>query len=177
MLKGKYVGLRSIERSDLTQLLEWRNQPEFRKYFREYRELNSEFQNRWFESKVMNDSATLMFAIEDLSSKKLLGACGLCYIDWINKSADFSIYIGAENLYIDDKFAVDAAKIMMKYGFEELALNRLWSEIYDTDNIKKRFFDILGFNLDGIHRETHWTEGKWCNSLFYSFLKSEYKND
>jgi RimJ/RimL family protein N-acetyltransferase len=177
MLKGKYIGLRSIEKSDLPQLLEWRNKPEYRRYFREYREINAESQNRWFESKVLNDASTRMFAIEDLSNKNLLGACGLCYIDWINRNADFSIYIGAQDLYVDDKFAIDASLIMIKYGFEELNLHRLWAEIYDIDKPKQKMFDQLGFKLDGIHRQTHWMEGKWCNSLFYSFLENEYKSN
>ena len=114
MLKGKYVGLRAIEKSDLPQLLEWRNRPEYRRYFREHREINFDFQNSWFENKVVNDPSIRMFAIEDLSSNKLLGACGLCYIDWVNRNADFSIYIGADNIYIDDKYAIDASKVVLK---------------------------------------------------------------
>ena len=78
-----------------------------------------------------------MFSIIELESDRLLGACGLCYIDWINKNADFSIYIGADNLYIDDNFAPDAGSIMARYGFEELGLHRLWAEIYDYDDLKK----------------------------------------
>lgn len=30
MIKGKFTGLRAIERTDLPILLEWRNKPEFR---------------------------------------------------------------------------------------------------------------------------------------------------
>ena len=30
----------------------------------------------------------------------LLSAAGLCCIDWINRSADFSIYLGWQGLYI-----------------------------------------------------------------------------
>ena len=37
MLKGKIVGLRAIEEDDLEVLLNWRNQPEYRRFFREYR--------------------------------------------------------------------------------------------------------------------------------------------
>ncbi len=177
MLKGKYVGLRAIENADLPQLLEWRNKPEYRRFFREYRELNSEQQNKWFESKVCNDSSIRMFAIEDLINGKLIGACGLCYIDWVNRNADFSIYIGPDNIYIDDKYAIDAGLVMIKYGFKELNLHRLWSEIYDIDEAKKKMFKTLGFTLEGTHRQTHWTEGKWVNSLFYGLLESEYKKD
>ena len=74
-----------------------------------------------------------------------MGACGLCYIDWINRNADFSIYIGKDDLYIDEKYAIDAAQLMMKYGFEELNLHRLWAEIYNFDELKKIMFDKLGF--------------------------------
>lgn len=177
MLKGKYVGLRAIEKADLPQLLEWRNKPEYRRFFREYRELNSEQQNKWFESQAYNNPSIRMFAIEDLSNGKLLGACGLCYIDWVNRNADFSIYIGADDIYIDDRYAVDTGLIMIKYGFEELNLHRLWAEIYDIDEPKKKMFKTLGFTLEGTHRQTHWTEGKWVNSLFYGLLESEYKKD
>ena len=171
MLKGANVGLRAIEKSDLPQLLEWRNQPDFRRYFREYRELNSTSQESWFESRVLDDEHTQMFAIVDLSSGKLLGACGLCYIDWQNRCADFSIYIGADHLYIDDFYAIDAAKVMMKYAFDELNFHRLWSEIYDIDEKKKAMFEKLGFVHEATHLQTHWTEGRWVDSWYYRYLE------
>ena len=115
-----------------------------------------------------------MFSIVDINTGELLGACGLCYIDWINRNADFSIYIGKDDLYIDERYAIEAAQIMMKYGFEELNLHRLWSEIYSFDEAKKVMFDRLGFKLEGVHKETHWTEGKWCDSLFYGYLQMKY---
>ncbi len=173
MLKGKTVGLRAIEEGDLAQLLAWRNQPEFRRYFREYRELSSTNQKEWFEKAVRGNDSLRMFAIEELKGGRLLGCCGITYINWVDKNADFSIYIGADNLYIDDLFALDAARIMAKYGFNELNMHRLWAEIYDFDEPKKKMFATLGFKLDGRHRETHFTEGKWCDSLFYSLLRHE----
>lgn len=171
MLKGQIVGLRAVEKTDLVQLMEWRNQPEFRRFFREYRELNLENQYRWFESKVMGDEHTRMFSIVELKSGHLIGACGLCYIDWPNRCADFSIYIGKDHLYIDDRFAVDAARVMIEYGFNELNLYRLWSEIYDFDEKKKALFQTLGFIHEATHVSTHWTEGRWVDSLFYRLLR------
>ena len=172
MIKGKYTTLRAVEKVDLSQLLFWRNQPELRRYFREYRELNHEQQLDWFNQKVNNDISTRMFSIID-DQKTLIGAAGLCYIDWINRTADFSIYIGIEGLYIDKHFAPDAAKTMITYAFEELGLNRLWSEIYSFDNEKAIFFSELGFQLDGKHRQTHWAENNWHDSLFFSLLASD----
>lgn len=173
MIRGRVTGLRAIEEGDLVQLLAWRNRPELRRYFREYRELNGTQQRAWFDSKVNGDAATRMFAIVELETDRLLGAAGLCYIDWVNRTADFSIYIGADDLYIDDRYAPDAARTMAAYGFDELGLNRLWTELYDFDDRKIRFFSELGFHLDGRFRQTHWAEGRWHDSLYYSLLASD----
>ena len=172
MIKGKHTALRAIEREDLLHLLSWRNEPDLRKYFREYRELNYQQQMSWFESKVNNDIGTRMFAIVD-SQRELLGAAGLCYIDWINRTADFSIYIGKNGIYIDEILAPDAANVLIKYAFEELGINRLWSEIYSFDHAKVKFFNSLGFKLDGTHRQTHWAENKWHDSFFFSLLATD----
>ena len=72
MLIGKKVFLTAVERGDLKQLMDWRNDVEFRKHFREYRELSMAMQERWFEKKVLKDPATIMFSIRRLSDKKLL---------------------------------------------------------------------------------------------------------
>ena len=173
MICGQFTGLRAIEADDRAQLLHWRNDPQLRQYFREYRELNAVQQRQWFDTRVNNDPTTRMFAITDLTDGRLLGACGLCYIDWINRTADFSIYIGADDRYIDAQFAPDAAIAMIGYGFEELSLNRLWSEIYDFDAAKTAFFEQLGFQLDGRHRQTHWARGRWHDSLFFSLLAGD----
>ena len=173
MISGRLTALRAIEERDLAQLLAWRNRPELRRYFREYRELNSTQQRAWFDAKVNGDTATRMFAIEEASTGRLLGACGLCYIDWVNRTADFSIYLGADDLYIDERLAPDAAVALMRYGFDELGLNRLWSEIYAFDAPKTAFFEQLGFHLDGRHRQTHWAEGAWHDSLYFSLLAAD----
>ncbi len=172
MIKGEKTYLRAIEEKDLRTLLEWRNKPHLRKYFREYRELNWDQQIWWYENIVLKDDKVRMFAITD-HSDSLLGACGLCYINWIDRNADFSIYLGADDIYIDDVYAIDAAKSLMKYGFEELNLHRLWAEIYEFDEPKTKMFQSLGFKLDGCHRQTHWSDGKWFDSHFYGLLSTD----
>jgi RimJ/RimL family protein N-acetyltransferase len=171
IIGSNYVSLRAIEKDDLPQLMKWRNNPEFRKYFRENSEINIAKQHRWFEMINNVNSIHKMFAIVD--SNRLIGACGLCYIDWINRSADFSIYIGYNDLYIDNKYAVEAAELMIDYGFNVLNLHRLWAEIYSIDEAKKTFFDIINFKLDGELRQTYWHNNQWHNSLFYSLLSNE----
>ena len=176
MIKGDVCGLRAIQRDDLDSLLTWRNRPELRQFFREYREISPAQQMEWFENIVQEDPRTRMFAIVRLSDGELMGACGLCYIDQINQNADFSIYIGKDDLYIDDTYAVDAAKLLLEYGFNEVNLHRVWAEIYSIDEPKISFFKKLGFVPEGVHRQTHWTGGEWVDSLFYGMLRDEYQD-
>lgn len=175
MLIGSYTGLRAIEEKDLNQLLAWRNRPDFRRYFREHRELSTIQQRTWYEDICLNDPNTRMFSIVSLQDERLLGAAGLCHINWVDRNADISVYIGKDNIYIDETYTPDVLHIMMKYAFDELCLHRLWTEIYSTDEAKQALFPSLGFTLDGRLRETHWTEHCWVDSLFYSILRNEYK--
>lgn len=176
MIKGKKVFLRSIEEEDLAQLRVWRNNPNLRKFFRETDEISKVNQEKWFELINAKNSIHKMFAIVNIETNELMGACGLCYIDWINRSADFSIYLGYKDMYIDNIYAVEAANLMRNYGFDILNLHRLWAEIYSIDEMKKEFFATLNFKFDGMLRETYWFEGNWHNSLYYSLLSTDANN-
>jgi RimJ/RimL family protein N-acetyltransferase len=174
VIAGTITGLRAVEREDLATLLAWRNRPDFRRFFREYRELGADHQERWYRDSVLGDERTRMFAIVEAASGRLIGACGLCYIDWVNRTADFSIYIGVDGSYLDERYAPDAGAALLGYGFDELGLHRIWCEIYDFDEAKQRLLAGLGFALDGRHRESHWAEGAWHDSLFYGILDRDH---
>lgn len=113
MLEGEKVYLDTIEENDLEQLRYWRNLSYYKKHFREYREINQSMQKRWFENQVCNDDRTIMFAIRDIKTQELLGCCGLCYINWVQRNADLSLYIGRREAYIDDEgFAEESCRLL-----------------------------------------------------------------
>ena len=121
MYKGKKIYIDAVRREDLPQLMLWRNKPEYRKFFREYRELNIDMQQRWYESKVLNDNTTEMFAIRFNDTDELIGCCGLCYINWIYRNADLSLYIGWNESYIDEEgYAEEGCRLLFNFGFREL---------------------------------------------------------
>lgn len=175
MLNGKKVYLVAIEPNDLETLRKWRNNPEYRKYFREYQEINSDMQKNWYEKKVISDTSTIMFAIRDMRTDELVGCCGLCYINWIHRSSDLSLYIGKDDCYIDQEgIAEEACKLLFNYGFGELGLKKIWTEIYDFDQLKLHLYQSLGFQQDGLLRAQYYYAGKWHNSRIMSLLEDEY---
>lgn len=177
MLTGKKVGLRKIERGDLEHLKNWRNHQNYRQFFREYRELNIDDQLKWYERLVLNDPGTLMFGIIDLETGELVGACGLCYINWVQRNADLSLYIGKEEMYIDtdeNGYAWGAMEVLFQYAFDELNLHKIWTEIYVIDEKKKQLFESFGMHQDAILRDNYFYKGKYINSYIYTMLQQEF---
>ena len=177
MLKGNLVGLTAVERSDIEQFRIWRNNPKLRKFFREYRDLNSDMQEKWFQNIVNNDDPVIMLSIRRLSDNELLGCCGLLYINWIHRHAELSLYIGFDNAYIDNHgYAYESCILLLEYGFKELGLNKVFTEVYEFDVQKDSLLKKFGFHLDGILRKNYFYEGKWWDSKIYSILSTEMEN-
>lgn len=174
MIKGKLVGLRALEKEDLSLLRDWRNITSFRRNFREYRELNLVNQENWF-ARLSASPNDFMFMIERLQDKQPLGACGLLYTNWIIRSADFSFYIGHDEAYIDTQgYADEAARLLIGYGFKNLNLNKVWMELYEFDQMKLNFFHNLGFIKDGKLRANCFEDGKYWDSFIVSLLAADY---
>jgi hypothetical protein len=174
MITGNLVGLRAVEREDLISLREWRNYPEFRRNFREVRELSLADQEQWFDNLQKTKHINYMFAIVRLSDNKIIGAAGLLYINWFIRSADFSFYIGENKSYIDqDGYAEDAVHILLDYGFNYLNLHKIWMELYEYDKKKLEFFqEVFDFKVDGKLRDNCFDDGKYWDSLIISKIES-----
>jgi RimJ/RimL family protein N-acetyltransferase len=172
MIKGKLVGLRAIEEADLELLQKWRNNPAFRRNFREVRELGIENQKRWFKMIYDNPMRDFMFGIVDLDNDQLIGACGLLYINWFIRSADFSFYIGRDDAYMDDKgYAEEATRLLVGYGFNNLNLHKIWMELYEFDKVKYDFFtQKFDFKEDALLRDNCFEDGKYWNSYIISLI-------
>jgi RimJ/RimL family protein N-acetyltransferase len=175
MIKGKLTALRAVEKEDLVLLRDWRNISEFRKNFREVRELNLAHQEKWYDRSCIDNPNDFMFIIVDIDNYEPIGACGLLYINWIIRAADFSFYIGKDNLYIDDNgYAKDASKLLIDYGFNSLNLHKIWMELYEFDKKKIAFFTKeFNFKKDGCLRDNCFENGKYWNSYIISLINDQ----
>lgn len=172
MLEGELIRLRAVEKKDLKKLRNWRNDPDVKKFTREYRELSIQNQLQWLES-LAKDKNTIMFVVETKKGK-LIGCTGLTYIDWKNRGAEVSIYIG-DKKHKGKGYGTDTLKTLMKYGFEELNLHMLFGEIFEYNKANIRLFEKCGFKKDAVLRHRLYRDGKYWNSLIYSILNEEWK--
>jgi len=112
--------LRAIEPDDLAQLKEWRN--DLKDFYREYRFINQPHQERWYET-IVGDVRYVYYAIDVWDGKWwLVGSCGWCWIDWLNRHADLSIYIGDPE-WRGRGVGLKAMVELHRIAFDELNLN------------------------------------------------------
>ena len=156
------ISLRALEESDLLQLRNWRNADWLRPYVREYRLLNMSNQHEWFEE-ISSKRDVAMFGI--LVDGELSGVCGLTNINWVNRTAEISIYIHPEKR--GQGAAGETMFELEKVAFEIYNLRRLWAEVYDFNDPGRNLFENCGYEQEGRMIQHVFKNGQYHDSLLY----------
>lgn len=164
---------RSIEKEDLELLRDWRNKPEIRAWTREYRLLNMLNQNDWFENMSRNRNNE-MFLIEIFLNRSWvpIGVCGLCYIDWLNRNAEVSLYIG-DGSFRGLGLGKRILKLLEEKAFKEFNLHKLWAEVYSGNGVSVKLFEKAGYIMEGRLKEQVFKNGGYQDSLFFSLYRDD----
>jgi len=163
------VKLTQIEKAYLLRMRDWRNDNELRSRTREYSLLNMVNQEDWFE-KVSRDRNNEMFAIH--CEAGFIGVCGLCHIDWLNGTAEVSIYIG-DSKQRGKGFGTEVLGLLKEKAFDEFNLHKLYAEIYSNNPASIALFEKSGYTLEGTLRKHVYKCGEYRDSLMYGLLKDD----
>lgn len=174
MLFGEGVRLRSIEREDIPTFVRWFNDPEVRQYLLMYEPMSKAKEERWFED-YLNRKNDYLFAIEALIDDEWthIGNTGLHQIDWKNRMAVFGIVLG-EKAYWGQGLGSDAARILLRFAFEELNLHRVELEVFDFNPRAIRSYEKVGFRHEGTRREAFFRNGRYQDVHLMSILQKEF---
>ena len=173
MILGKLTTLSKPQKEDMPLLLGWRNNPNHRKYYREYRESNLEDQLNWYENIMMKDPTWHHFIVRPIDNlDKIIGIAFLNHIHPIYKTGEFGITL-ADPEYRGKGYGKDMLITLIKYGFDQLNLNRIWCEVYSNNN-SIYLYRKIGFKDEGILRQHVFKDGEYLDSYILGMLKNEY---
>ncbi len=103
---------------------------------------------------------------------KLCGACGLM-INSSDANAELGYWIGLP--YWGRGYASEGAREVVRYGFEELGLHRVYAAHFGNNSASGRVLRKIGMSYEGTRREHHRKYGDYEDLVEYGLLASEWR--
>ena len=100
-----------------------------------------------------------------------IGAIGLT-ISPRNQRAEMGYWLGVP--YWNKGYATEAARAVLRFGFQELGLNRIYASYFPRNPASGRVMEKAGMRYEGTLRQhfVRWSEPE--DLVYYSILKSEW---
>ena len=115
------------------------------------------------------------FAILLKQEHKVIGGISIRKWNDINRCADIGYVLSSK--YWGRGIITEAIKRIIKFGFEDLNVNRIEAHCDENNTGSYRAMEKAGMKYEGTLREKTFMKGKFINMKFYSILKSEYTDD
>lgn len=175
MILGKKVRLRSLEREDLPRCVAWINDPEVQAGIAMYLPVSMDEEEKWFEGMKQNDPHERSLAIDANTEDgwRHIGTTGFHHISWRDGHADFGIMIG-DKAYWNKGWGTDAVQTLVRFGFVDLNLIRIWLRVFDYNERAKRCYEKVGFAVEGRLRQHHFHAGQHYDELIMGLLREEW---
>ena len=149
----------------------WMNDEEIRKYFSIYPTSDTRGKERL--EQLYKDGKHIIFGVALNSDNQLIGLVGLKDINNINQSAEFYVIIGDRSAW-GKGYGTEATKLMFRYGFMELNLNRIQTKDFEENIGGWRADQKPGMQFEGRVRQSMFRFGKYHDERVYSILRSEF---
>ncbi len=112
------------------------------------------------------------FAIDLREREELCGSIGLI-INSHDANAELGYWIGVP--YWGQGYATEAAREVVRYGFEQLWLHRIYAAHFGNNPASGRVLRKIGMTYEGTRREHHRKWGEYEDRVEYGLLVSEWQ--
>lgn len=175
MLQGKHIRLRPIERADIPTFIKWINDADVIENLEIWNPMSHADEERWFENMLSTPLICHPLGIEVKTSSgwKLIGNVAFQQVDAHNQSAEIGIVIG-EKSHWDKGFGSEAMRVMVKHGFDDAGLNRIFLRVFESNPRGIHCYENAGFVKEGTLRQAAWKNGKFLDIHVMSVLRCEW---
>jgi RimJ/RimL family protein N-acetyltransferase len=183
MIQGDRVRLRRVERHDLPRFVSWLNDLDVRRQLALVYPVGMAQEEAWFEAQSRAEPPLQPFAIDVRSQEPAeagpdpawthVGGTGFHSVDWPSRSAELGIVIGSKQ-YWRQGYGTDATRTLVRWGFRELNLNRVWLRVFEDNAAGIRCYEKTGFRVEGRLRQDRFREGRYLDTLIMAVLRDEF---
>ncbi|HUC91997.1 MAG TPA: GNAT family N-acetyltransferase [Paenibacillus sp.] len=169
--------VRALRLEDILDIKQWRN--EQMAVLRQKTVLTDEDQRRYYRQVIApsfeQEYPGLMLFSYFLEGR-LIGYGGLTNLDWDHRRAEISYLVETARSHEKDagRYEEDFShflRLMKRIAFEELALNRLFTETFDIRPLHVSILEKNGFKPEGRLNQHVRLNGSYLDSLVHGCLK------
>ena len=149
-------------RADVTEFLTWSPHPDKAHTF----DYLSYLQKRYKTGDFFD------WAIVCRDTEKMIGTCGFTRFDFANNSAEIGYVINPK--FKGKGIATEVVGKVIRFGFENLALNRIECRFMTENNASRRVMEKNNMTFEGIRREGMLIKGTYRDIGVCSILRSDF---
>lgn len=171
---GEKIYLRGLEKKDLADnMFNWANDSDVTRYmYTGLKPNNLELLEKEYDQLISSDKDVVM-AIVDKQTDEHVGNVGLYSINWLYRSAEYRIIIGEKDFW-GKGYGLEAAKLIIEYGFDKLNLNKIWLGVNAENSSAVKSYRNAGFVEEGVLRQEIYRNSKYYDAVRMSILREEY---
>lgn len=169
--------LRPYTRDDLADYLEIRSQPDVVRYLytdvltRE--EAAKSLAGRTTMNALQREGDGMVLAAELRQTGKVIGDVSLRWMSEEHKQGDIGFVFHPDHQ--GKGYASEAARVMLRIGFEDIGLHRIAGECDARNSSSARLMERLGMRREAHFIENEWFKGEWGSVFVYAILHDEWK--
>lgn len=173
-ISGERIFLREVRLEDVGEAYyTWLNDPDINQFL-ETRFVPRSLENiAQYVKRMDGKEDEPFFAICLLKNGQHIGNIKLGPINWWHRNADISLFIGEKSLW-GKGYASEAIKLITKYAFEVLNLNKLKAGCYASNKGSIKAFEKCGYLREGLLRGQAISHGQEIDGVLLGILAREY---
>lgn len=145
------IFLTPITYADTSDIVRWRNTPFVQQNFICQEPFTRNGHIHWMKTMV-ETGRVVQFIIWERTSNKKIGSVYLRDIDYLNKKAEFGIFIG-EKEYLGKGYGKIATNLIVSYAFSQLNLNKIFLRLLSCNERAYKCYLNAGFVQEGFFRQ------------------------
>lgn len=174
-LESKRIYLRTLDFEDLKgNYIKWLNDEEVCKYNSHHVFTYSPEDAMQYIKDSKQSKTAIVLAIIEKETDTHIGNIALQSIDLVNKSAEFAVLLGEKSFW-GKGFAKEALTLLLKHGFNEMNLHRIYCGTSSENKAMQKLAISLGMKEEGCRREALYKHGLYSDMIEYGILKDEFR--
>lgn len=133
-----------------------------------YEKVKEEIESSFKSKKAM------FFSVINKQSGVNMGSIMLFRIDDLARTAEWGIKL--DRKFRRQAYGSEAARLLIKYAFEDLCLVKLESGTHSDNPASARLQECLGMVREGVQRKNRYLRGQYYDSILFGMTADEYRN-